>query len=67
MLDLARGLPTTAQDVAVLRRLKAETRPDTAAYLRALARLPQPTTDALRARGGPRGEPFVLDDPQREP
>jgi hypothetical protein len=62
-LDLARGLPTTPEDVAALRRLRSQTKVATADFLRFLAALEPPTYVALRARRGPRGEPFRLTAP----
>lgn len=60
-LDLDRDLPTTAEDIAVLRRLRYTPRPiDFATYLRFLASLPEPTWEQLRAKRGPHGEPFEL-------
>ena len=59
-LDLERGLPTTEQDMIVLRRLKARPRVSTREYLRFLAWLAPRTTEALRSRPGPQGEPFRL-------
>ena len=64
-LDLERGLPTTAEDVAALRRIRSLGTLDGAAYLRALASLPQPSWDVLRARPGPRGEAFDLIAPRK--
>jgi hypothetical protein len=59
-LDLARDLPTTAADVAALRRAAAARRLELEDYLRFLAGLGSPPPEALRARPGPRGEPFRL-------
>ena len=59
-LDLERGLPTTEQDVAVLKRLRAGTYVDPRAYLEFLARFPAPSLEQLRSRKGPRGVPFKL-------
>ena len=59
-LDLSRGLPTTPEDVAALRRLRRRAPISTQDFLRFLASLPAPTYAALRARKGPRGEPFRL-------
>ncbi len=60
-LDLARDLPTTAEDSAALRRTKALRRLDLPGYLRFLDQLPPPTIHQLRARRGPRAaRPFVL-------
>ena len=59
LLDLERGLRTTAEDVAALQRVRRERRLSTEEYLRALARLPPPPADSRRKRvyGG---EPFRL-------
>lgn len=59
-LDLERGLPTTPADVEALRRARSLTRLSPEAYLRFLAQFPPPDEAALRARRGPRGEPFKL-------
>jgi hypothetical protein len=59
-LDLAR-VPTTPEDVAALRRVRATRHLTTEEYLRALARLPTPPIEALRTRKHARGgEPFRL-------
>jgi hypothetical protein len=60
-LDLDKGLPADAKDVAALRRLR-ESRPSLTSeqYFRFLAALPQPSAEDLRRRRGPRGEPFAL-------
>jgi hypothetical protein len=61
-LDLARDLPTAAEDVDALRRARGMGVLDLEAYLRFLERLPIPTLEALRRRPGPRGaRAFVLD------
>ncbi len=61
LLDLERGLPTTAADVAALRRARTAMRLDLDAYLRFLEQFPAPTSEALKARGGPSSsEPFTL-------
>ncbi len=60
LLDLDRGLPTTPEDVAALRRARERSALDMVAFLRALASLPQPRWETLRARPGPHGEPFEL-------
>jgi hypothetical protein len=59
-LDLDR-IVTTPEDVLALRRAR-EARPlSTPELLRALARLPPPSHEALRSRKGPSGpEPFRL-------
>ena len=59
-LDLERGLPTTPEDVAALRRLRSHAVVATPDFLRFMAALEPPTYLALRARRGPRGEPFRL-------
>jgi hypothetical protein len=59
-LDLDRDLPTTDEDIAVLRRLRRGPLLGFDEYLRALAALDQPTAKALRARRGPGGPPFDL-------
>ena len=60
-LDLEKGLPTTKEDVAALRRIR-QSGPVLSAeeYFRFLSALPQPSADDLRQRRGPRGEPFRL-------
>lgn len=68
-LDLERGLPTTAADVAALRRGRARydapSAAETAEYLRFLEALPAPSAADLRRRPGPAlGPPFTL---EREP
>ena len=60
-LDLERGLPTTPEDVAALRRLRSLSPVATADYLRFMAALKPPTWRWLRSRRGPSGEPFRLD------
>jgi hypothetical protein len=64
-LDLERGLPTTRADVVALRRIRGLGTLPTAAYLSALASLPRPSWETLRARPGPRGEVFDLLAPSR--
>ncbi len=60
-LDLDKGLPTTPEDVAALRRLRERTPALSAEdYFRFLAALPQPSPEDLRRRRGPRGQPFRL-------
>jgi hypothetical protein len=59
-IDLGRGLPTTAEDVEALHRARSEGVPDLDAFLRFLAQLPLLTYEQLRAKPGPRGEPFRL-------
>jgi len=63
MLDLERDLPTTAEDVAALRRAKTILRLDLESYLRFLRQVPAPTASSLRTKRGPRGDrPFELVD-----
>ena len=58
-LDLERDLPTTAQDVAALRRLRH--RPITPRqYADLLAAVGHASYQELARRPGPRGEPFEL-------
>ena len=60
-LNLAQGVPTTAQDVAALRNVRATRRLTTEQYIRALANLQAPPLEVLRARKRARGgEPFTL-------
>ena len=60
-LDLEKGLPTTPDDVAALRRIRRSGPILTSEqYFRLLAALPQPSAEDLRRRRGPRGEPFRL-------
>jgi len=58
--DLERDLPTTAEDVEALRRIRprAVTMEE---YLRFLAALGDADPGSLRRRSGPTGEPFRLD------
>jgi hypothetical protein len=59
-LDLEKGLPTTAEDVAIQRRLNRELRISPEAYKAFLESLgPRPYKE-LRARKTLRGEPFRL-------
>lgn len=58
-LDLERGLPTTAEDVAALKRLRYRC-VSTEDYLRFLRSLAPPTTEELRRKPGPKGPPFRL-------
>ena len=61
-LDLARDLPTTAEDVHALRRATAVRLPSLEAYLRFLAQLPPCAQEPVRKRRGPRADrPFTLD------
>ncbi len=60
-LDLERGLPTTGEDAAVLKRLRAKAeRMDLRSYLEFLAQFPPPSNEHLRACKGPSGVPFSL-------
>lgn len=59
-LDLERGVPTTPEDVAAQRRLRAELRVSPEEYERFLEQLGPRPYDELLARKGPRGEPFEL-------
>jgi len=60
-LDLERDLPTTAEDVAALRRLQPRRAMELEAYFEFLASFPSATPEELAARKGPRGtEPFTL-------
>jgi hypothetical protein len=60
-LDLARGVPTTPEDVAALRHVRVARQMTTEQYLRALASLQAPPLEVLRARKRARGgEPFRL-------
>jgi len=59
-MALDRGLPTTAADVAALRRLGAPRHLDLEDYLRFLQALGAPPVSLLRARRGPKGPPFEL-------
>jgi hypothetical protein len=59
-IDLGR-IPTTAEDVASLRRVRETRHLTTEEYLRALRRLPPPPLEAQRTRKRARGgEPFRL-------
>jgi hypothetical protein len=58
-LDLERDLPTTPEDVAVLRRLRNQ--PVTPAqYAELLRAMGDASYEELARRPGPRGEPFEL-------
>jgi hypothetical protein len=59
-LDLGR-IPTTAEDVETLRRVRETRHLTTEEYLRALSQLPPPPLEAQRTRKRARGgEPFRL-------
>lgn len=60
LTSLEQDLPTTAEDVAVLRRLRREVALTPEEYQEFLRAVPQPSPEAIRARKGPRGEPFEL-------
>lgn len=60
VLRLDRDLPTTDEDIAVLRRLRGGPVLGFEEYLAALAALPALSTEQLRSRPGPAGEPFDL-------
>ena len=63
-LDLAQGVPTTDEDVAALRQVRAARQLSTENYLRTLASLESPPLEVLRARKRARGgEPFRLPEP----
>jgi hypothetical protein len=61
-IDLERGLPVTPEDVEALRRLRAGVPMTFSEYLAWLSSQPSPSFEQLKARRGPRGEPFVLDE-----
>lgn len=54
-LDLERDLPTTAEDVAALRRLCLRRPMELEAYFQFLATFPPATSEELAATKGPRG------------
>jgi len=61
MLDLARDLPTTAEDTEALRRARTIRPLDLEAYLRFLGQVPIPAPSDKRERRGPRADrPFVI-------
>ena len=62
LTELERDLPTTAEDVAALRRARAQAQVmDLDAYLAFLEALGHAPVEALRARGTHEGaEPFTL-------
>ena len=63
MLDLEHDLPTTAEDVAALRRARLALPLDLDGYLRFLAQIPPSSASNLRAKSGPRADhPFDLVD-----
>ena len=59
-LDLDRDLPTTAEDMAVLNRLRYGRRLTFDQYLECLAALDVPPPTRLRSRPAIGGEPFEL-------
>jgi hypothetical protein len=59
-LDLARDLPTTEEDVRVLRRLRPAGPASLDDYLAFLASFEAAPAAVLGARPGPRGRPFEL-------
>ena len=60
LLDLDRDLPTTAEDIAVLHRLRYGRRLTFALYLECLAALDAPSPARLPSRPTVGGEPFEL-------
>lgn len=60
LLDLERDLPTTEEDVAALRRARADLSLSPEAYETFLAAFDPPSYEELLARKGPRGAPFEL-------
>ena len=60
VLDLDRDLPTTAEDVAVLNRLRYGRRLTFDQYLEYLAALDAPPNACRRSRPAPGGAPFDL-------
>jgi hypothetical protein len=59
-LDLEKGLRTTPEDVAIQRRIHREQRISPQAFKAFLESLGPRPYEELRARKGPRGEPFTL-------
>ena len=62
-LDLDRDLPTTAEDIAVLDRLRYGRRLTFDQYLECLAALDPPLVERLRSRPVTGGAPFDLPGP----
>lgn len=60
ILRFDRDLPTTAEDVAAMRRLRYGPRLEFPEYLQCLAALDPPPAATLRARRGPSGPAFDL-------
>ena len=58
--ELDRDLPTTAEDVAMLRRLRPGQALSFDDYLQGLAALQPSPAVSLRSRSGPSGAPFDL-------
>jgi hypothetical protein len=64
VLDLDRDLPTTAEDIAVLDRLRYGRRLTFDQYLECLAALDAPSPGRVRTRPGVGGAPFdLLEEP----
>jgi hypothetical protein len=59
LLDLERGLPTTAQDIEALRALRFPKMTDDQ-YVRLLANLTASDRASLAAKRGPHGDAFSL-------
>ena len=59
LLNLDRDIPTTPEDVEVLRRLRYPV-PTPEAYRRFMEKLGHASIEDLRRRKGPSGEPFEL-------
>jgi hypothetical protein len=66
-LDLGRDLPTTAEDIAVLRRLRRHEAMDLDSYFRFLMNFPPATVEELAARKGPRGPELFALPPHENP
>ena len=60
MLDLARDLPTTEEDVSALRQLRYSPPVSLESYLNFLDRVGSASVEQLRAKKGPQGRPFEL-------
>ena len=60
LLGLDRDLPTTAEDIAALRRLRPGPTLSFDEYLQCLAALDPPSTAGGQTRAGPGGPPFDL-------
>jgi len=59
-LDLARDLPTLPNDIVALRDRTGTRTTDLTSCLEFLAQFQPSSSEALRARPGPRGTPFSL-------